>query len=53
MTSKQIIREAEEKIEDVLQELQDTHGIRPYRVQVLEPGADTVEVTIIKDERYS
>ena len=53
MTSKQIIRQAEEKIEDVLQELQDTHGIRPFRVQVLEPGAETVEVTIIKDERFS
>ena len=52
MTSKEIIRKAEEKVEDVLQELQDTHGIRPYRVQVLEPGADTVEVTIIKDERF-
>ena len=53
MTSKQIIRKAEERIEEVLQTLQDTHGIRPFRVQVLEPGAETVEVTIIKDERFS
>jgi len=53
MSNKQIIRDAEEKIEYVLQELQDTHGIRPFRVQLVnEPGADEIEVTIIKNEKY-
>lgn len=54
MSNKQIIREAEEKIEDVLQDLQDTHGIRPFRVQLVnEQDATQLEVTIIKDERYN
>lgn len=53
MSNKQIIREAEERIEDVLQELQDTYGIRPFRIQIVNDlGADNIEVTIIKDERY-
>jgi len=53
MSNKQIIRKAEEQIEQVLQDLQNTHGIRAFRVQVIEPGAEKVEVTIIKDERFS
>ena len=53
MSNKAAIRQAEEDIEKVLQKLQDDHGIHTFRIQILnEPEWDTVEVTIIKDERY-
>ena len=53
MSNKAIILEAESKIEAVLQELQDQHGIHTFRIQLIhDPDSESVEVTIIKDERY-
>ena len=53
MSNKAAILEAESKIEAVLQELQDQHGIHAFRIQLIHDlDQDAVEVTIIKDERY-
>lgn len=54
MSNKKILREAEEQIEGALQRLYNNHGIKPFRIQVVnDPEAENIEVTIIKDERYS
>ena len=52
MSTKRIIREAESKIECILQELQDQKKVRPFRLQVEVDEDGEIEVTIIKDERY-
>ena len=52
MSTKRIIREAEEAIEGILQELQDQNRVRPFRLQVEVDEDGEIEVTIIKDERF-
>ena len=53
MSAKAIIREAEEQIEEILQTLQDEHGIRPFRIQIDSPDEeDEIEVTLIKNTNW-
>ena len=54
MSNKKILREAEEEIEDALKRLYNNHGIKPFRIYVANAKEDeNIEVTIIKDERFS
>jgi len=53
MSIKKILREAEEEIETILQRLQVDHGIKPFRIYIVnDHEAEEIEVTIVKDERY-
>tara|TARA_R110002020_G_C15675238_1_gene718252 strand:- start:155 stop:319 length:165 start_codon:yes stop_codon:yes gene_type:complete len=53
MSNKQIIREAEEEIEGILQDLQDRHSVRPFRILCdVSNESGKIEITIIKDGKY-
>ena len=51
MTTKEAIRHAETKIEQALDELEDSHGIRAFRMQVISERGDNAEITITPDDK--
>ena len=51
MTTKEAIRQAEEIIENALDELESSHGIRAFRLQVISERGQDAEVTITPDDK--
>ena len=48
-TSKEAIHAAEKKIENVLNDLEDSHDIRAFRMQIISERGQNAEVTITPD----
>ena len=56
ITIKEAIRKTETKIEGALNDLEESHGIRAFRMQVISERGQTATITITPDDkggRYS
>tara|TARA_R110000796_G_scaffold169952_1_gene286786 strand:- start:100 stop:273 length:174 start_codon:yes stop_codon:yes gene_type:complete len=51
ITTKEAIREAESKIEGALNDLEESHGIRAFRMQVISERGQNAEITITPDDK--
>jgi len=51
MNIKEQIRETEEAIESLLDQLEDATGVRTFRIQVLSQRGDDASITITPDDK--
>ena len=51
ITTKEAIRKTETKIEGALNDLEESHGIRAFRMQVISERGQTAEITITPDDK--
>ena len=51
MTTKEAIRNAEFRIEEVLNELEDSHNVRAYSIRITSSRGDDAEVMITEDAK--
>ncbi len=48
---RQAIRDAEEEIEDILEQLERDHGVRAYRIYINSSQGEVPQVNIVQDLR--
>ena len=51
MNIKEQIRQTEEAIEDLLDKLEESTGVRAFRIQVLSQRGDDASITITPDDK--
>ena len=48
---REAIREAEEKIEDIVEELEREHGVRAFQIFINSNRGETPQINIVQDKR--